>query len=115
MDRVQKGSSVTITHTFTVDGVATDPSPVTATVEVVRDDGSVVVVAGASTVHVGTGKFTFTLTPTHTALLDILTARWTATFAGQPQTVETQVEVVGGFLFTLADARADSQLADAAA
>lgn len=103
MDRIEQGTAASISITFTVDGVATDPSPATATIEVVRDDGTNVVTAGTATSHTGTGEFTFTLTPTHTASLDVLTARWTTTLQGFAQTLETEIEVVGGFLFGLGE------------
>ena len=105
MQRVVKGRSATISYTFQVAGVATDPSPATATIEVLRADGTVLLSAGTATTRTGTGTFAYTLTPTHTALLDRLTVRWTATLAGYAQTHDTVVEVVGGFLFELAALR----------
>jgi hypothetical protein len=105
MQRIVQGLSATLSHTFYVDGVATDPSPATATVTITRDDGTAVVTAQAAT-RTAAGVFTYTLTPTHTALLDILTVGWTATFGGQPQTFTDVVEVAGGVLFTIAQARA---------
>lgn len=109
MQRVVQGLSATLTHTFYSDGVATDPSPATATVTITRDDGTAVVTAQAAT-RIGAGVFTYTLTPADTALLDILTVAWTATFGGQSQVFEDIVEVAGGVLFTLAQARALSPL-----
>jgi hypothetical protein len=106
LDRIVQGRSATLSVTFTVDGVATDPDPETATVQIVRDDGTELVPAGTGTSHVEDGEFTYTLTPAQTAQLDILTARWTATFGGQAQVLTTIVEIAGGVLFTLAEARA---------
>ena len=104
MDRIVKGTAATISVVLYSDGAATNPTPDTATVEVLRADGTVLVASTAAT-DAGTGIFTYTLTPTHTASLDVLTARWTATIGGFAQTVETAVEIVGGVYFTIAEAR----------
>jgi hypothetical protein len=114
-DRVLTGTAPTISATFYVDGVATDPAPATATVEILREDGTTLVAAGTNAPHAGTGVFTYALTASQTAQLDLLTARWTATVGGQLQTIETFVEVVGGFMFSLAQARRLSPLGDTAA
>lgn len=105
MLRIVQGLSATLQHTFYVDGVATDPSPDSATVTITRDDGTAVV-TGAATTNTGTGTVSYTLTPAQTATLDRLTVGWTATFSGQSQTFSEVVEVAGGVLFTLAQARA---------
>jgi hypothetical protein len=94
-----------LVHTFFSDGVATDPSPATATVTITRDNGTAVVTAQAAT-RTAAGVFTYTVTPTHTALLDTWDVAWTATSGGQAQTFTDIVEVAGGVLFTLAQARA---------
>jgi hypothetical protein len=105
MERILRGTAATISVTFYLDGTATDPSPDSATVEVLRSDGTQLVAATSAT-NAGVGKFTFQLTPTHSALLDVLTARWTATIGGQAQTLETEVEIAGGFYFSIAELRA---------
>ena len=110
MQRIQQGHSAILTTTFYVDGVATDPSPDTATVGITRDDGTVLVAPGTATTNAGTGVVTYTLTPTDTALLDTLAVTWTATFGGQAQVSTDIVEVAGGFLFTIAQARAQPGL-----
>src|SRR2546421_1634830 len=109
MDRVLQNTAAVIQNTFYVDGVPTDATAVTVTIT--RDDGTILVNAGA-TVHGTTGVYTYTLTTAHTGLLDSLTAAWTGTIGGVAQTVKTYVEIVGGFLFSIADARARSTLAD---
>jgi len=108
LDRIVRGTAATVLVTFQNDGVATDPVPATATVEILRDNGTVLVPAGTATVKPAstTGKFTYTLTPAQTALLDALTVKWTANLAGQSQTLTTHVEIAGGVLFSLAAARA---------
>lgn len=105
MQRIVQGLSATLSHTFYVDGVATNPSPDAATVTITRDDGTAVVTAAAAT-EAGTGIVSYTVTPTHTALLDTWEVAWTATFGALPQTFTDIVEVAGGVLFTLAQARA---------
>lgn len=111
MLRIARGRSATITQTFTVDGVAADPSPDTATVTITRDDGTALV-TDAATTNVGVGVVSYTLTPDQTEILDVLTVAWTATFGGFAQVYEETVEVVGGFLFSLAQARATNPLND---
>lgn len=105
MQRIQRGHSATLTHTFYVDGVATNPTPDSATVTITTDAGDAVVTAQAAT-DTGTGTVSYTVTPTHTADLDTWTVEWVATFGGQSQTFTDTVEVAGGFLFSIAQARA---------
>ena len=105
LERVLRNTSANLSATFEVDGVPTDPSPDAATVEIIRDNGTTLVAETAATPG-GVGKFTYTLTPTHTAQLDILTVRWQATLNGAEQTITSTVEIVGGFLFNLAQIRA---------
>jgi hypothetical protein len=112
MNRIVQNLSATLSHTFYVDGAPTDPSPDAATIGITRDDGTILVAPGTATTNAGTGIATYTLTPTHTALLDTLTVSWTATFGGQAQTFTDIIEVAGGVLFTIAQARALSALAN---
>ncbi len=105
MERIHQGRSATLSHTFEVDGVATNPSPDTATVTITRADGTALVPAGSVT-DAGVGVVTLTLTPAETALLDTLKVTWTATFGGQSQAFTDYVEVAGGFLFSVAQAKA---------
>lgn len=110
MNRIVQGLSATLTHTFYSDGIATDPSPATATVTITADDGTVLALAQNAT-RTGAGVFTYTLTPAQTALLDVLTIDWIATFGAQVQTFTDTVEIVGGVLFTIAQALATDGLA----
>lgn len=103
MDWIIRGTAATIAITFYIDGVATDPAPDSATVQVLREDGTVLVATTTAPEGDGNGEFTYTLTPSHTALLDRLTARWTATVGGYAQTLETHVEIVGAHVCSLAD------------
>jgi hypothetical protein len=107
LTRVLIHSLPTIAATFDVDGTATDPSPATATVTVTRDDGTILA-SGVSATRTGVGAFSYPLT--QTTLLDILTVEWTSSLG----TIATVVEVVGGFLFSIAQARALSPLSNTA-
>lgn len=113
MQRVVQGRSATLQHTFYENGVPTNPTPDSATVSITRDDGTVLV-TDAATTDAGVGAVTYTLTPAQTALLDTLTVTWKATFGGQAQTFKETIEVAGGTLFTLAQARATAPLGDTA-
>jgi hypothetical protein len=105
LQRILRDRSATLTHTFYSDGVATNPSPDSATVTITNDAG-VAVVTAAATTDTGTGTFSSTLTPAQVPDLDILSVAWTASFGGQSQVFTDIVEVVGGFLFSIAQARA---------
>jgi hypothetical protein len=107
LQRVQQTTPLTLNEQWSQDGAAIDPG--TVTVGITRADGSVVVAPGAATTGSGTGVRSFNLTSAHTGLLDSLTVTWTTTDAG---TRPTTVEVVGGFLFTTAEARTVSPLND---
>jgi hypothetical protein len=105
MQRILRSTVATLTVTFEVDGVATDPVPADCTVEIVRDDGTVLV-ASTPAQYGTTGQFSYTLGILETADLDILTANWTSALG----VLTTTVEVVGGFLFTLSEARQTAPL-----
>lgn len=107
MDRVHQGLAVTIYADFTRDGTPENPTPDTATVTITRQSTGTVLYTDAAAIDVDdpAGRFGYTLTPSDTALLDTLTADWTVTFDSFVQTATTTVEVVGGFLFTVGQAR----------
>src|SRR3954470_10452117 len=115
LQRIVRGRSATLTHTFYSDVTATDPVPDTTTVTITRADGTALVTAAAAT-EAGTGVVTYTVTPAQTALLDRWTVTWTATFGGQSQAFAETVEVAGDMLFSLSEAsaiRTGSQTGDA--
>lgn len=111
MERVGRGVGGTITATFTVDGVGSAPSPNAAAVTLIRDSDGTTVASAAATPGAN-GVFTYFVTPAQAGVLDVLTASWTAAVNGNATTITTQVEVVGGFLFTIADARSLPALAN---
>ena len=86
------------------DGEAAAPAGA-VTVEVTRADGTVLAAAGSATTGSGSSPRTYALTAAQLATLDNLTAVWTD--GGDASTHTTYVEVVGGFYFSVADARAE--------
>jgi hypothetical protein len=107
--RVIKNAAATISHLWYVGETLTDPSAATYGV---RDaNGTEVVAAGTSATITGgdSGRTTFSLAAQTTTRL--LTVTWSATVSGVARVEVDQVEVVSGFFFSLAEARAsDSSL-----
>lgn len=103
VQRIRAGSAATLTLTTTdSDGEPAEASG-TVTVGVAKADGTAVVAAGTATTHTsGSATYTVALTATQTATLELLTATWT----NGTSTWTTRHEIVGGFLFTVAQARA---------
>lgn len=109
LTRVARTSAATLEHTFLVGETATD-STTTVTVAVTDANGTAVVSGNASSAGVGTGRYTFPLPGQ--AQLALLTVTWSATISGAAVVEVDQVEVVGGFLFTLVEGRgSDTSLA----
>ncbi len=115
MDQILVGTRAPISATFYSGTTPTD-STTAVTVEVLREDGTVLVPAGTATIdsQSGDGKYEFVLTPAQAGALDILTARWTGTINGLLQTVDTYHEIAGGLYFTLKQLRDQPGLADEA-
>lgn len=91
------------------DGEAAAPAGA-VTVTVTRADGTAIA-TGAATSGTGSDPRTYTLTAANNGVLDLLTVVWTD--AGDGSTHTTYVEVVGGYYFTVAEARAsDASLTD---
>lgn len=103
--RVLRATQATISIDYEINGTSTAPSPATADVTITRADGTPLVTDAPAT-HGTAGEFSYTLTPTETADLDCLTATWTSSLG----TLTTNVEIVGGFLFTISEARSLSPL-----
>jgi hypothetical protein len=66
-----------------------------------RADGTTLVPFGAEATNDGTGSFTYTFTADQMSVLDVLTIYWDMVINGVTSRVQTQVEVVGGFLVSL--------------
>lgn len=97
--RTPKAVAHSATVTYSDDGATVDPGTVTVTVT--REDGTALY-TGAATTGTGAAARAYALTASDTAALDVLTLTWVSATRG---TLTTYVEVVGGFLFTIAEAR----------
>lgn len=112
VQRALTGTSPTISHVFY--GEDGEPAAVTSpTFSVKASDGTILVPTATATGPTS-GAYTYRLPASATAQLDTLTATWTGTIGGVPEVFTDTIEIVGGFLFTLADARALPALADSA-
>lgn len=106
--RVLRTASVVLTHIFYVDETPTDATGA-VTYSVKRLDGTVVA-SGSASGPAPTGTYTFTV-PAQTQV-DTLTVDWTGLVAGATVTARDIVEIVGGYLFGLAEARAQPPALD---
>lgn len=106
--RVLRTASVVLTHVFYVDETPTDATGA-VTYSVKRLDGTVVASGNASG-PAPTG--TYTLTVPAQSQVDTLTVDWTALVAGATVTARDFIEIVGGFIFGLAEARAQPPVLD---
>lgn len=106
MDRLlQKTSSKVTLRLYDATGALVD-ADTPPNVEIFDGAGAQHIAPGAS-VRDSLGTYSKTLTPAQTALLDTYRAEWTATIGAVAGNVfETRYEVVGGFFFTIAQARA---------
>jgi hypothetical protein len=85
-------------------GVIADPGTVTVTITR-QSDGSTVV-TGAATTGTGAAARAYTLSAIYTADLDVLTVVWSGTISAAAVTITQECEVIGDWLFTIAEARA---------
>ncbi len=103
--RVLVTTQVTLSHTFVVDEVPTDAAG-DVTVTVKRLDGTTV--AGPTVAdHPGTGTGLYRYVLPAQPAVDVLTVDWSGSIGGATVTVRDIAEVVGGFLFSSADARVE--------
>jgi hypothetical protein len=102
---LRRSNSALLSATFyNSAGAVADPGTVTVTIT--RESTGAAVVTGAATSGTGAAARTYTLTADYTADLDILTAVWSGTVSGSAVTITQVMEVVGDWLFTIAEARA---------
>jgi hypothetical protein len=108
-ERMLRNTPATVFVTFYAGESAADADAGVTDV-VKKADGTTLLSGGAS--HegpVGSGRYSELIPPQST--LDNLTVEWTGTFAGEVITLVSDVEIVGGFYFGLAELRAfDSAL-----
>lgn len=110
LDRILISTTTDITVTFYVGGVPTNLDGAVS-VNAVNLAGTVVISGGVGIPTGSVGEYRYKLTPSAgTGTLDTLTVVWAGLLNGDPQTVTTRVEIVGGFVFTIAEARAMSGL-----
>jgi len=99
--RVLRGVTATINVTFADQNGEPAAAAGTVTVDVTKADGTAVVTGGTTSAGTGTGAFTYSLAAQ--ANLELLTVVWKDNGAAR---LTTLVEVVGGYYFTVAEARA---------
>ncbi len=110
--RVQINAAATLSHTWYVGETPTDPTG-TPTFAIVDANGTAVTSGNATIVGAASGRTTAALAAQ--TMVRWLFVTWTAIVAGATVVEVDQVEVVGGFLFGLAEGRAsDASLADTA-
>ena len=106
--RVARTSVAVLSHTFEVGETLTDA---TGTPTVAVTDATGAAVSSGNATHTTPGTYTYSLAGQSS--LGWLTAAWSATIAGASVVQSDQVEIVGGFFFTLAQGRgSDDSLAD---
>lgn len=103
LERVLKATPATISNTWYEDGAAVDPGVVT--IDITRADGTPLVNDGATGTSGNTRTYDLTAA-SHTNQLDTLRIDWASPTKG---TMTNYVEVVGGFLFSIADLDAKLQ------
>jgi hypothetical protein len=110
--RILRTAAATLSHTFYAPGTETPTDPTgTPTYAITAADGTSVTSGNATATGGSSGVVTAPLAGQ--ANLGLLTVAWTATVAGASVTEYDTVELVGGFFFTLAEARgSDASLAD---
>lgn len=102
-ERILVNTAATISAQF-LDQYGDAANPGTVTVGVVKEDGTEVIAAGTATGGTGTSPRTLALTYAQVGTqTNFLTATWSGSSTG---TLETVIEVVSGFYFTEAQARA---------
>lgn len=111
--RVQRTVKTTLSRVFSVDETATDATG-SVTVSAARLDGTVVQTGAATGPDV---NHVYTWTFNGLDVVDLLVVTWTATVGGDAVVFEDLLEVVGGFYFTVAEARSTekSKFSDVAA
>jgi hypothetical protein len=114
MQRIRQSVAATLSVTFTDELGLPQARAGGVTVGVTRADGTVVIASGtAASAGASTGVFTKALLASQTAQLDRLTAVWHDVTNNVD--VTTYHKVVGGFLFTITEAREyDDSIDDAA-
>jgi hypothetical protein len=104
----KRTTSATVMETFTVDGAPINLDSGVPTVTITKPDGTTIASGTVSGAWAGpparsTGQYRFVLAgQPECTLLDVT---WTGTIGGQPQTLQSTIEIVGADLFTLGELR----------
>jgi hypothetical protein len=102
VERILRNTPSTLKITFYGDAAPIDADgPVTVTIT--KPDGTLLGAVNQATVHNGLGTYNYTLAPQ--ANLRRLRLDWTGTFTGVVSIITSWTEVVGGYYFTLNEAR----------
>lgn len=102
MERVQRNTPSTLSVTFYANESPVDPDGNSVTVSAVKADGTSHTGSVAAT-RTGVGVYTYAL-PSQSALQN-LTFSWVGLIGGVSTTLVTEVEIVGGFFWTVAQLR----------
>jgi hypothetical protein len=102
IERVLRNNPSTLTAFFYNGDTLTDPDGQAVTFTALKADGTTHTATTAAT-RVSVGKYTFSL-PSQSALQE-LSCEFVGLMSGQATTVPVSVEIVGGFIFTIADFR----------
>jgi hypothetical protein len=103
--RIARTAALPLTHTFYAPATETPTDPTGTPTYVITSAAGTTVASGNATV-VGGSTGQVTLTVPGQAAVDLLTVAITATVGGASLTEYDTVEVVGGFLFSIAEGRA---------
>lgn len=110
-ERVLRNTPTTLSCTFYGDETPMDADG-TVSVTVTKADGTTLIGPVTATHDGDAGSGRYVLPLPKQADLNILTCEWSGVFGGDEAIIETEVEIVGGHYFTLAEARAVEGLAD---
>lgn len=108
MNRIKKRSVGTYTFTATAEDENGSPLTITAPVTVtIRDGAGTVVVTDVPVISAG--KLVYDANAALMPKLDTYQLTWTGVAGGESQSWVTEVELVGGYLFEIADLRAQDR------
>ena len=108
VQRVLRDTQAQPEVTFYVGTTPTDADGA-VTVDITRGDGSVFLSDQATTLQgAASGTYRYTLAPQ--SALELFTFRWEGTFGGVVQHITSQVEIVGGYVVSLADLQGEPGL-----
>lgn len=109
MNRIKKRSVGTYTLTATAYDEDGDALVITAPVIVTIKNGSGATIVTDTPTITATGTLTYEANAALFTTLDIYSINWTGTVAGNPQAWQTEVEIVGGYLFEISELRAQDR------